>query len=94
MPATPNSHEMLSVSTTNMRRTNRFCAPSARMVAISEVRSITEITSVFMMMITATAAITTTVPLNTACITAARRLNQPAAARQSTACAAMSRASK
>ena len=47
-----------------------------------------------MMMITATMAITTTVPLNTLCITDASWLKPPAAARQSTAWAARSWASK
>ena len=47
---------MVSVSTRNISHTKGFCAPRARMVPISPVRSMTEMTRVFMMMITATMA--------------------------------------
>ena len=44
-------------------QTKLFWAPMARMVPISAVRSVTEMTKVFMMIITATTAMTATIPL-------------------------------
>jgi len=54
IPTSPKTSVIVSVSTRNISHTKGFCAPRARMVPISPVRSITEMTRVFMMIITAT----------------------------------------
>ncbi len=55
-PSVPEIPDRSMVSRTIMRRTKLFWAPMARMVPISLMRSVTDMTRVFMMMITATTA--------------------------------------
>ena len=66
----------------NIFQTKLLCAPSARMVPISLVRSMTEITSVFIMMITATMPITMIATLKTVRMTSAVVAKGPAATSQ------------
>jgi len=89
MPSSPKDTVIISVSRVIMPLTKRLPAPMARMVPISPKRSVTDMTRVFMIMMTETTATMSMRRLKTVFMVSAMRAVTPAPSIHSCALASM-----